>query len=1060
MHHVDRRSIARCRTVIAGAARVLDYSPRMQVRLLGPLTIRDGAVEIPAGGRLQRRILARLAMEAGRPVTTDDLELAAWGDHPPAAARHTIATHVFRLRRLGLDITTDDDGYVLETRTDGDEVERLAAESRRALLDGDPTRSIGALREALALCRGRPLADLDDLPEATIVAARLEELVENLREELLALELDQGRPDELVAGARQLAGAQPYRERRWELLMLALYRAGRQAEALDAYAECRRRLLDDLGLDPGTALRRMQQAVLSQDPALDPPARGRASPPAAGPASGIRDQGPTVEPSRIPGTSTRLIGRAAEQHDLAEVWDRARLATVLGPPGAGKTRLALELARAAELPAWYVALEQIPAAQSVAAAILDVVAPSSRATDASTGVQTALGTVSGLLVLDGCEGRPVEIAREVIQLLGACPRIRVLATSRERLGILDEALIPLGPLAASDAIDLLIDRARLLDPRFRLGPADVATADRLCALVDRLPLGIELVARHLQMLRIDEVVGLVESDLGRWAGRPAGGRAGLWAALDASVERLGMPERQALLALAVMVTDADSALIEAVAGFTDRPVDAFEVVARLVDASLVRVRSAPGPTRYELLHTVAAHTLEGADEGEVAASWARYADAILARADQLSSQLATADRSDTLRLLDREMPHIRAILGRLCAAPGDPAGLTRGLEVAVGLTDYWLGRHPAEGLDWLGRLIDAAGPTPAPTPALRAAALLGRAHLAYWVTDFALGARVAEEAQALFASLGDTLGEGRALRRRGAIAAATDDLSAARGFLGASLSRLDEAGIEREAGTTLLHLGSLLADEGEVDAGRRALERALAIAVDTGDPLAHGLVLAALNLAHWKAGDLEAAMQTGNEALLTFRELGHRPTEGTVAYRLAAVSRGLDHPRAARRYAQLAIDAGELSRTRTTVSLGHVNLARLDLDAGDYPVAASHLARALELVDPGADRWVLVECLEAVARLLVATGRTGSGSLLASASRIRAEIRQPIAPTEVGDLEWTVARSAALDAPGALPDGDQPPDLDPTGAHARAIGLVRDAARPAASTPRRRPARG
>ncbi len=1031
----------------------------MQVRFLGPLSIRDGAIEIPAGGRLQRRVLARLAMEAGTPVTVDALESATWGDHAPPAARHTIATHVFRLRRLGLVITTRDDGYVLETPTDAGEVERLAAESRRAIEEEDPARAIGALREALGLCRGRPLADLDDVPEATSVAARLEELVDSFREELLTLELDHGRPAELVADARRLAEAQPYRERRWELLMLALYRAGRQADALDAYAECRRRLLDDLGLDPGTSLRRMQQAVLAQDPALEPPVQP-ARLAAAGPPQAALAHGAIVETSRIPGASTRLIGRAVEQRDLAEVWDRGRLATVLGPPGAGKTRLALELARAAEPPAWYVALEQIPAAQSVAAAILDVVAPSSRATDASAGIRTELGTAPGLLVLDGCEGRPVEIAREVSQLLGACPRVRVLATSRERLGILDEALIPLGPLAPGDAIDLLVDRARLLDPRFRLGPAEMAIADRLCALVDRLPLGIEVVARHLQLLRIDEVVRLVESDLGRWAGRPAGGRAGLWAALDTSVERLGPSERRALVALAVMVTDADIALIEAVASFTDLAADAFEVVARLVDASLVQVRSAPGPTRYELLHTVAAHTLEGADEGELAASWARYADAVLARADRLAGQLATADRSDTLRLLDREMPHIRAVLGRLCAAPVDPAGVTRGLEIAVGLTDYWLGRHPAEGLDWLGRLIEAAGPTPAPTPALRAAALLSRGHLAYWVTDFSQGERVVEEAQALFASLGDHLGEGRALRRRGAIAAATDDLPAARGFLEASLSRLERAGVERETGTTLLHLGSLLADEGVVDAARPALERALAIAVETGDPLANGHVLAALTLAHWKAGNLEAAMQTGNEALLIFRELGHRPTEGTVAYRLAAVARGLNHPRAARRYAQLAIDAGELSSTRTTVALGHVNLARLDIDAGDHPVAASHLARALELVDPGADRWVLVECLEAVARLLVAASRTGSGRLLASASRIRAAIRQPVAPTEVSDLEWTLARSAPLDEPSAPPDGDPPPELDPAAAHALALGYARDAARPVTATPRRRRARG
>jgi tetratricopeptide (TPR) repeat protein len=328
------------------------------------------------------------------------------------------------------------------------------------------------------------------------------------------------------------------------------------------------------------------------------------------------------------------------------------------------------------------------------------------------------------------------------------------------------------------------------------------------------------------------------------------------------------------------------------------------------------------------------------------------------------------------------------------------------------------------------------------------------------VTDLTLGARVAEEAQALFASLGDPLGEGRALRRRGAIAAATDDLAAARSFLEASLSRLEAAGVERETGTTLLHLGSLLADEGIVDAARPALERALAIAVETGDPLANGHVLAALNLAHWKGGDLEAAMRTGNEALLIFRELGHRPTEGTVAYRLAAVSRGLAHPRAARRYAQIAIDAGEQSSTRTTVALGHLNLARLDIDATDYPAGAGHLARALELVDLDADRWVLVECLEAVARLLAATSRTGSGRLLDAANRIRIEIRQPVAPTEAGDLEWTLARSVTLDEPDSRRDRDPSAKLDAAAAHALAIGHARDAARPVTSAPRRRRARG
>ncbi len=1031
----------------------------MQVCLLGPLIVRDGEAEVAAGGQRQRRVLARLAMEAGQPVAAADLEVAAWGDDAPPAARHTIATHIFRLRRLGLEIGTRDDRYVLGTATDVGEFERLAAEGLDAQRGSDPARAIGAMREALALCRDRPLSDLDDLPEATIVSARLVELAEGLREELLALELDHGRPSDLVSRARQLAAAEPYRERRWELLMLALYRAGRQADALDAYAECRRRLLDDLGLDPGAGLRRMQQAVLAQDPALDPPRPPAEAAPSSAPGGGAADLASTLEPSRIPGTSTRFIGRAVERRDLAEVWDRARLVTVVGPPGAGKTRLAVETARGSEPPSWYVSLEQVPASQSVAAAILDVVDPSSRASDASEGVRTALRTSSGLLVLDGCEGRLVEVAREVGGLLASCPRVRVLATSRERLGILGEALVPVGPLANRDAIDLLEDRARLLDPRFALGPEEVAIADQLCGLVDRLPLGIELVARHLQLLRVDEIVSRVESDVGRWAGGPVGDRAGLWAALDASAERLGSAERQALVALAVMVTDADLALIEAVAGFGDPLVDAFEIVARLVDASLVQVRSAVGPTRYELLRTVAVHTLEGTGEGELAAARARYVGAVLAGAEKLTAQLATADRSDTLRLLDREMPHIRAVLGVLCTAPLDAPGVARALEVAVGLTDYWLGRHPAEGVDWLGRLIEAVGPSPAPAPALRAAALLCRGHLAYWVTDFALGAAAVAEAQALFAAVGDSLGEGRALRRRGAIAAATDDLSAARGFLEASLERLDEAGVERETGTTLLHLGSLLADEGLVDEARPALERALAIAVETGDPLANGHVLAALNLAHWKGGDLEAAMQTGTEALLTFRELGHRPTEGTVAYRLSAVARGLGHPRAARRYAQLAIDAGEQSSTRTTVALAHVSLARLDLDAADHGPAAGHLAQALDLVDPEADRWVLVECIEAVARLLVVTNRPGSRRLLDAANGIRTAIRQPVAPTEADDLAWTLAQGLAIEEADQAPDGDLTIALDPAAAHALASQHARDAARPA-PVPRRGRARG
>ncbi len=212
---------------------------------------------------------------------------------------------------------------------------------------------------------------------------------------------------------------------------------------------------------------------------------------------------------------------------------------------------------------------------------------------------------------------------------------------------------------------------------------------------------------------------------------------------------------------------------------------------------------------------------------------------------------------------------------------------------------------------------------------------------------------------------------------------------------------------------------------GAVDPARTTLERALDISSAGGDPLARAHALAAMTLAHWKAGDLAEALGTGSEALNLFRDLGHRPTEGTVAYRLAAIARGLGRRRAARRYALMAMEAGEQSSTRTTIALAHVNLARLDLDARSWSAAADHLARSLELIDPGADRWVLVEALEALARLVVAVGRPEADALLDFSSEVRTAIHQPAAPTEQGDLDATRARHTTSGPRSARP-GSKP----------------------------------
>ncbi|HVC04752.1 MAG TPA: hypothetical protein VND88_08750, partial [Candidatus Acidoferrales bacterium] len=201
-----------------------------------------------------------------------------------------------------------------------------------------------------------------------------------------------------------------------------------------------------------------------------------------------------------------------------------------------------------------------------------------------------------------------------------------------------------------------------------------------------------------------------------------------------------------------------------------------------------------------------------------------------------------------------------------------------------------------------------------------------------------------------------------------------------------------------------------------------------------------GQALAALLTAEWKGGDLEAALRSGEDALQLFRELGHHTMEGTVAYRLAAVNRALGRADVARIHAQLAIDAGEAAGTRTTVALGHLNLARLDLNESAPDAASAHLAAALGIIDPNADRWVLVEALEVVARLLSVTNASEAAELLRAATAIRTEIRQPVPPTDAAELEATRQRIDAL--------GLTPPASSPSSAsiHARATAALQQSA--------------
>lgn len=957
----------------------------MRVDVLGPVAVRgDDEHELPLGGPRQRAVLAVLALYGGEVVDADLLVDAVWDGTPPRTAAHTLQNYVLRLRRLGLAITRAGDGYRLDTPTD---VALLTSLRERG--------GVQALREAAALVRGRPGAEVADRVPARVAA--LAELVALVDEEAASAMLEEASDSAsaaaLVPWLRGLVDSAPLRERRWELLILGLYRAGRQAEALEAFAEVRALLADELGIDPGVALRTMQQAVLAQDARLTP----------------ARRTAITVGGRAVPGLATRLVGRESVRAELAAA--ASRLVTITGPLGAGKTRLAVAYAQDLAGPIWFVPLEGLPDHVGVAQAVLDAVAPAGTARDAQEGVRAALGDAEGTLVLDGAEQRLGEVRALTTDLLRTCPGIRLLVTSRQVLGHHDEATVRVGGLTAIEARELLRDRARLTDPAFELDDADLAAADRLCALVDGLPLGIELVARHLRLLGVDDLADRVDADLEHWTAGAVESGGGLVGAVAVAVDGLTDRERGLLLRLSVLVAEADLALVRDVGAPDHDESWTYGVLAALVDRSLVQVRTGPDGVRYALLLSVRQHCLARMPDDEREAAARAYHHAVLRRCARSADALQSPARARTLRALDADAAHLRAAL----SASLDGATGLDALPTATALTDYWLARRPAEGMTWLARLL-ALDP---PGGAGRAETLLQMGHLAYWLTDFDLGRRLLQEARELVDPGQNPLLYGRILRRLGAISAARDDVEDAGRLLRESADRLEAAGAEDEEAVTLLHLGTLLADQGRTDEALPVLLRTRDALARLGDPLREALAVSALALVWWRRGDLDAALGAGQDALTRFRALGQRPPEGVAAYRQAAVARAAGMPEVARAHALDALTVGETTGTRTTSALAHERLARLDLDAGDRASATAHLRAALDGIDPDADRWVLAELVETVARLQHSVGRP-AGALLAAAVELRAQIGQPLAPyerDELARLAEPVTGSSPVDPP-------------------------------------------
>lgn len=648
--------------------------------MLGTIDVVDDDGEVvEIGSPKQRVVLAVLASRAPTTVPAEVLVGQLWGDDPPRTAMASLRTYVSRLRRvLGAHLVGSPAGYALDdsgAEVDLAPFEELVGDAARR----PPAEALPVVERALALWRGRPFADIGDLDALRGTAARFEELYQAALEIRAAGLLATGRVDEATAAAEQLVADAPFREGVWATLVGSLTAAGRTAEALRAYQRAVE-VLAEAGLEPGEALRRAEASALAGD--------------AAGPV-----------PGRLPAPLSSLVGRDADLVHLDRLLTAARIVTLTGPGGVGKTRLAVETAHRRaerhELGARFVDLADVRSSDGLVGAIVDALGLVVEQAEPDAVLARA-GALDVLVVLDNCEHLVDESAGAVERMLGGGDRARVLATSRERLGVDGEHVWVVAPLALEPggaARQLFVDRARAARADLAL-TADDAAIDRVVRRLDGLPLAIEMAAARVTTLPIGELADRLDDalDLLHSARRGTDARHQTLAAVVTWSEQLLAPDERRLYEdLSVFAQSATAADVAAVTGRA-RPLD---VLARLADRSLLVADTSAQRARFRMLSPIRAHAagrLESSGRaGEVRRRHAEHyrdaahdADAGLRGAGELAAHQRLAADIDELRLAARWS---RAHDPRLAA------------DICAGLLLFAQSRVRDEPLRWAGEAL-------------------------------------------------------------------------------------------------------------------------------------------------------------------------------------------------------------------------------------------------------------------------------------------------------------------------------------------------------------------
>ncbi len=920
----------------------------MQFRVLGPIEgVADGRRGAIGSGH-QRTILAVLLAAGGETVTTGRLIDAVWGADPPDSARRSLQSHVSRLRNELADVepaasqplVTEADGYRADLEVHGLDAARFESLVQRAdqVADRDSDAALRLLDEAQGLWRGTAFGELADHPQVHPEAVRLEQLRAKAAAARVDARLALGRHEDVIGELEARVAKDPLDERAHGQLMLALYGSARQADALTTYQELQERLRDELGVDPSPPLSELHQRILRQDEGL----QLRRSSPDGETASSDSGTDETSRPRAEPTVPVgELIGRDEEVAAVASSITEKPLVTLTGPGGVGKTRLAEQVAARVtdrfEGGVVECALATVRDADRVGGALITAlgIQPTGDRSVTETLV-AALGERRLLLLLDNCEHVLDVLSPVVDTILGRCPNVAILATSRERLHLPIEHVWPVAPLAVPErgsdheeisetpAGALFRERAEAVEPAFSLTRDNACAVAEICRRLDGMPLAIELAAARVRALAPEDLLARIDQRFALLGGGPVGGTGRhrtLKAVVTWSYDLLAEPEADLFDRLSVFAGSFTLAAAEQVcAGGDVAEVEIAGLLGELVDKSMVMVDRDDDSVRFHLLDTLRDFgTKRLADARATDTHRRAHADYYVTVAEDLAPQVRGPDEGTAVAQIDGAIADLRSAHAWMVTT-GDVDGA---LRLPAALSDYVMYRLRDETITWTHRALDM---TDAPEHPAYAAAL---ATAARGATNRGETGRAVREAEAALAraepnslttlqgldalgtaalyegrfddilahadrleEIAQRLGESyyvafaRLLRVLGQLYRGEDDTAAAH------VAQLHEAA-DASGNPTMRAFARYAHGEAHLDTrpaeAAASLEQAVTLARQVNNPLIEGVSLVSLASLRGRQGEIDAALELFGEVIAHWRRLGDYTHQLTTLRNLVEV---------------------------------------------------------------------------------------------------------------------------------------------------------------------------